>query len=125
MCVATKKLERVEIHEKTSVVGYDTIVVFECTSAPDAVSNSWGAQHEIDVPVAAPLEGVIQLVIGIKFAHIQQVGKSTVPDKFGYALGFLPKYFICIKVQNNVMVLTLLFFDVLSQVNYKLLPWIG
>ena len=125
MCVATKELDRVKIHEESSVVRYDTIVVFQCTSVPYAFSDSWGSQHEIDLPVAAPLKCVFQSVSGINFTCIQQIGKATFPDEFGDALRFLSNYFICIKVQNNVMILFLFCFDVLGQINNKLLPWVG
>ena len=107
------------------MVRYDTVVVFQCTSALYAFSDSWGSQHEIDSPVAAPSKCVFQLVSGIDFAHIQQISKATFPDEFGDALRFLSNYFICIKVQNNVMILFLFCFDVLGQINDKLLPWVG
>ena len=125
MCVANKELDRVKIHEESSVVGYDTIVVFQCTSAPYAFSDSWGSQHEIDLPVAALSKHVFQLVSSIDFARIQQIGKAAFPDEFGDALRFLSNYFICIKVQNNLVILFLFCFDVLGQINDKLLPWLG
>ena len=80
MCVATEELDRVKIHEKSSVVIYDTIVVFQCTSVLYAFLDSWGSQHEIDSPVAATSKRVFQLVSGISFACIQQMDKAAFPD---------------------------------------------
>ena len=54
-----------------------------------------------------------------------EIGKAAFSDEFGDVLRFLSNYFICIKVQNNVVILFLFCFDVLGQINDKLLPWVG
>ena len=52
------------------MIRYDSFVVFKCTSAPDAVMDPWASQHEVNTPVVASPEGVFQLLVSIKLAHI-------------------------------------------------------
>ncbi len=102
------------------MVRHNAVIVFQCASSLYTRLDPWCTKHEINLSLVSSLVCVLELLFRLHPGNIVQIDEIALAHLFGNALGFLTQSFVCIQIEDNLMVQRLFLVNKSNQVRDKL-----